>query len=184
MYYHYNVLHKNYERKLDETIQGTDLKEEFPSLEELMKNLDKLPAEKREDVRFFGGGLINHNFFFTHLTVPSEKNEEKISSELLEAIEKEFASLENLKRELVKSALKVRGSGWTWLVFDKKKQLKIINTANQDGPWTSYLQPLIGIDIWEHAYVIDYPNLKGRETYVKRLLDFLLDWKYISELYE
>nr|CAG8571278.1 5364_t:CDS:10 [Entrophospora candida] len=113
MYYHYNILHKNYEIKLNETIQGTDLKEKFPSLEELMKNLDKLPAKIREDVRFFGGGLINHNFFFTHLTEPNEKNEEKISSELLEAIEKEFTSLENLKRELVKSALRVRGSGWT-----------------------------------------------------------------------
>src|SRR5215212_3801072 len=111
MYYHYNILHKNYETKLNEVIQGTNLKEKFPFLEELMENLDKLPAEIREDVRFFGGGLINHNFFFTHLTEPNKKNEEKISSELLEAIKKEFASLKNLKSELVKSAKEVRGSG-------------------------------------------------------------------------
>jgi Fe-Mn family superoxide dismutase len=111
MYYHYSILHKNYEVKLNETIKGADLEKKFPSLEKLMKNLDELPAEIKEDVRFFGGGLINHNFFFTHLTPMSKSSEEKISLELLEVIKKEFTSLENLKKELVKSALSVRGSG-------------------------------------------------------------------------
>ncbi|CAH1755783.1 23656_t:CDS:2 [Entrophospora sp. SA101] len=113
MYYHYQVLHKNYEVKLDETIRGTEIEKNFPALEELMGSLDKLPDELKEDVRFFGGGLINHNFFFRHLTKMkmSKKSEENIDSNLLETIEKEFTNLENLKKELTKSALKVRGSG-------------------------------------------------------------------------
>jgi len=184
MYYHYNILHKNYEVKLNETIKGTDLEKKFPSLEELMKNLNELPAEIKEDIRFFGGGLINHNFFFTHLTPMEKSDEKKISLELLKVIKKEFTSLENLKKELTKSALRVRGSGWTWLVLEKKKKIKIINTKEQDGPWSLHLRPLIGIDVWEHAYIIDYSGPEGRKEYVKKLLDFLLDWKYISELYE
>src|SRR6185437_13600444 len=67
MYYHYSVLHKNYEVKLNETLQGTGLEKQFPTLEELMENLEQLPEKIKDDVRFFGGGLINHNFFFAHL---------------------------------------------------------------------------------------------------------------------
>src|SRR4051794_19228580 len=116
MYYHYNFLHKNYELKLDETLRGTTIGEQFFSLEELMKNLEKLPAEIKEDVRFFGGGLINHNFFFAHLTKfnPDRKEyelEEKISLALLNLIQEKFTNLEKLKKELVKSAVKIRGSG-------------------------------------------------------------------------
>jgi superoxide dismutase len=81
-----------------------------------MGNLHNLPAELKDDIRFFGGGLINHNFFFTHLTKfkPNKKEQEgekKISLTLLNLIEKDFTNLERLKKELVKSALKVRGSG-------------------------------------------------------------------------
>src|SRR5918912_444119 len=67
MYYHYEILHKNYEVKLGETLRGSKLDEQFPTLEELMENLENLPEEVKNDVRFFGGGLVNHNFFFTHL---------------------------------------------------------------------------------------------------------------------
>ncbi|CAI2165531.1 2670_t:CDS:10 [Funneliformis geosporum] len=111
MHFHYNILHKNYEIKLLEMLKGTKIEQQFSTLEKLMENLDKLPTEIEEDIRFFGGGLINHNFFFAHLTKMSEKNEEKINPDLLENIKKdlEIGSLEELKRKLVKSALKVRG---------------------------------------------------------------------------
>ena len=111
MYYHYEVLHKNYEVKLAEILQGTEVKKNFPSLENLMQNLDKLPSNLRPDVQFFGGGVINHNFFFSHLTKAKDRNEREISSELVNLIKNKFASLENLMKELVNSALKVRGSG-------------------------------------------------------------------------
>lgn len=116
MNYHYEILHKNYEIKLDEVLRGTKLDEQFPTLEELMENWERLPAELKDDVRFFGGGLINHNFFFAHLTKfkPKQKEyeqEEKISLALLNFIQAKFTNLEKLKKELVKSTLKIRGSG-------------------------------------------------------------------------
>jgi len=124
MHYHYNILHKNYELKLLETLRGREIEEEseiekqFPTLEELMENLEQLPEKIKDDVRFFGGGLINHNFFFAHLAKfdPKRKEhelEEKISPVLLNFIQehKEFSDLEKLKKKLVESALKVKGSG-------------------------------------------------------------------------
>ncbi|CAG8449627.1 7714_t:CDS:2 [Cetraspora pellucida] len=122
--------------------------EQFPTLENLMENLVQLPEEIKNDVRFFGGGLINHNFFFAHLTkFESEQKErertEKISPDLLNLIQEKFGSLEKLKKELVKSALK-------------------------DGPWSLYLRPLIAIDVWEHAYYLDYGA--NRKEYAKKVV--------------
>ncbi|CAI2196449.1 15725_t:CDS:1 [Funneliformis geosporum] len=122
MRYHYNILHKNYELKLLETLRGRKIKEEseiekqFPTLIKLMENLEKLPEEIRKNVRFFGGGLINHNFFFIHLTKfkvqPLDYQVEKrINESLLELIKTKFIKFEGLKREMVKSALRVQGSG-------------------------------------------------------------------------
>lgn len=116
MSYHYDILHKNYEVKLTEILQRTEIEKQFPTLEELMENWEQLPAELKEDVRFFGGGLINHNFFFTHLTKFKVKEkkydiEEKIHPDLLRLIQARFSNLENLKKELVKNTLKIRGSG-------------------------------------------------------------------------
>ncbi|CAG8575230.1 2483_t:CDS:2 [Paraglomus occultum] len=106
MHYHYNILHKNYELKLLETIQETEIEEQFPTLENLMENLKQLPAEIKDNVRFFGGGLINHNFFFAHLTKfksnqKEHEREEKISLAFLNLIQEEFTNLEKLKKELM-----------------------------------------------------------------------------------
>lgn len=197
MYWHYNFLHRNYELKLNETLTGTEIEKKYPSLENLMVNLDKLPSEIKEEVRFFGGGLINHNFFFRHLVKPNSPSAEpKIEERLLNLI-REFlqnqkllgntlslqdrSEWEKLKKELVKSALKIRGSGWTWLVLDKKTKLQIVNTLNQDGPWALGLRPLIGIDVWEHAYFLDYHT--NRQMYVEKLISHLLNWEYINWLY-
>src|SRR5436853_3398847 len=103
MYYHYDILHKNYEVKLLEALQGTEIEEQFPTLGKLMENLEQLPVKLKGEVRFFGGGLINHNFFFTHLTKfkPGQKEPqfEKISLALLDLIQKKFTNLEKLKKE-------------------------------------------------------------------------------------
>jgi Fe-Mn family superoxide dismutase len=181
MYYHYEILHKNYEVKLNETLRGTGIEQKYSSLEELMKKVEQLPLEIQGDVRFFGGGLSNHNFFFAHLSKNDLKDERKINPSLLSLIREKFSTLENLKEELIKSALKIRGSGWTWLVLDEHNQLKIINTANQDSPWSWNLYPLIAIDVWEHAYFLDYGT--NRKEYVEKLLKNLLNWDYISEVY-
>jgi Fe-Mn family superoxide dismutase len=187
MKYHYNILHKNYELKLVKTLEETKIEEQFPTLEKLLENWGQLPEDLKEDIRFFGGGLINHNFYFLHLAkMDLDKNkknqhEKKIKQELLEKIEKKFTSLEKLKEELMKNTLKVRGSGWTWLVLDKNNELKIINTANQDSPYLFHYRPLVAVDMWEHAYYLDYGTKK--EKYVEKLLNYLLNWEYISKIY-
>lgn len=181
MYYHYEVLHKNYEIKLNEVLRGTGIEQQYSSLEELMKNVEQLPWEIQANIRFFGGGLINHNFFFAHLSKTDLKDERKINPSLLSLIREKFSNLENLKEELIKSALQIRGSGWTWLVLDESDQLKVINTANQDSPWSLNLRPLIAIDVWEHAYFLDYGT--NRKEYVEKLLKHLLNWDYISKVY-
>src|SRR5438045_3773956 len=120
MHYHYDILHKNYEARLMEILRGgkvekkSGIEEKFPTLIKLMENLEQLSEGIREDVRFFGGRLINHNFFFTHLTKFKNQPkgyqvEEKINPALLNLIQEKFDSLEKLKKELVKSALRVRG---------------------------------------------------------------------------
>ena len=114
MYYHYEILHKNYELKLTETLRagtGSALIKQFPTLEKLLENLLSLPVELQDEVRFFGGGLLNHNFFFLHLTTMDQHSEANISQELLGVINQEFTNLANLKKKLVESALKIRGSG-------------------------------------------------------------------------
>jgi Fe-Mn family superoxide dismutase len=110
---HYIILHKNYEDKLNEILQRFELNEKFSSLKNLMENLEKVPIELREDVRFFGGGLINHNFFFTHLGKfhPNNNTEGIINHNLLKKIQKNFSNLERLKKELIKNSLKIPGSG-------------------------------------------------------------------------
>ena len=111
MRYHYSILHRNYELKLNETLKGSEIEKQSLSLEKLMENIDNLPEELKNDINFFGGGLINHNFFFAHLTEMSKSSEEAISEELMEIIKKKFTDLTNLKKNLVKNALKIRGSG-------------------------------------------------------------------------
>ena len=122
MYYHYVILHKNYEVKLLATLRGRETKEKseiekkFPSLIKLMESLEQLSEEIRQNIRFFGGGLINHNFFFAHLTKfkvqPEDYQVEKrINADLLTLIREKFTNFKGLKRELVESSLQVRGSG-------------------------------------------------------------------------
>lgn len=183
---HYNRLHKNYETKLNQALQGTEWEKRYPILKDLMSNLHVIPKEIREVIRFFGGGLINHNFFFSIL---APKDTKKIVSEnLQEFINQEFSKtsteeepIDNLKSQLVESALQIRGSGWTWLIINQEGKAEVINTVNQDNPWSLHLYPLVGLDIWEHAYWLDY--YEDRKNYVKNIVNHLLNWEKISELY-
>jgi Fe-Mn family superoxide dismutase len=127
MYWHYNFFHRNYEIKLNEILAGAETEKKYATLEGLMTNLNKLPEEIKEEVRFFGGGLVNHNFFFRHLTKPNSLSvQAQVDPKLLNLIEnflqsrnrlennlslQDLSPLEKLKKELVKEALKVRGSG-------------------------------------------------------------------------
>ncbi len=142
---------------------------ENQSLEEIVK---KAPA----------GGLYNnasqvwnHNFFFASL---SPKPQEKPEGKLLEAIDKDFGSVDALKEQFLKTATSLFGSGWVWLVKNKDGHLKWIQTPNGDGVLSKDLQPLLNCDVWEHAYYLDYQN--KRADYLNAFWK-VVDWKVVGE---
>ncbi|XP_023726171.1 superoxide dismutase [Mn], mitochondrial [Cryptotermes secundus] len=127
-------------------------------------------------LKFNGGGHINHTIFWQNLSPTGGSP----SSELEEAIKKDFGSLDNLKAQLSAVSVGVQGSGWGWLGYNKQtKRLQLASCANQDPlEATTGLVPLFGIDVWEHAYYLQYKNV--RPDYVKAIFD-VVNWKDVSE---
>ncbi|XP_068617703.1 superoxide dismutase [Mn], mitochondrial [Battus philenor] len=130
-------------------------------------------------LKFNGGGHINHTIFWQNLSPKSSKP----SNVLIKAIEKDFGSLENMKNQLATASVGVQGSGWGWLGYNKQmKKLQIATCQNQDPlQATTGLIPLFGIDVWEHAYYLQYKNV--RADYVKAIFD-VANWEDISARYE
>lgn len=127
-------------------------------------------------IKFNGGGHINHSIFWQNLSA----NGGKPSDELTKAVEKDFGSWENMKNQLAAAAVGVQGSGWGWLGYNgNMKKLQIATCQNQDPlQATTGLIPLFGIDVWEHAYYLQYKNV--RADYVKAIFD-VANWKDVSD---
>ena len=156
MIIHHNKHYRNYLNKLNETIKKYPNLYSF-TLTELLTNLDCLPDSASQTIKNNGGGVYNHEFFFNIMT-----NKKTLpSGELLKSINRDFGSFDKFKNEFKETALDVFGSGWAWLVSDKNGNLSIIKTSNQDTPITLNLKPIIGIDVWEHAYYLRYQNNRG-----------------------
>lgn len=128
------------------------------SLGELLKHLDSIPAAVRTAVRNNGGGHANHMLFWQVMQAPREAG--KPSGKLGEAIASKFGSFENFKEQFTKAALGQFGSGWAWLVVGDGG-LDVVATANQDNPISSGQTPILGIDVWEHAYYLNYQNRRA-----------------------
>nr|AKM12418.1 mitochondrial SOD1 [Ophiorrhabda cellifera] len=130
-------------------------------------------------LRFNGGGHINHSIFWQNLSA----NGGKPSDQLTKAINQDFGSVENMKNQLAASSVGVQGSGWGWLGYNKQmKKLQIATCSNQDPlQATTGLVPLFGVDVWEHAYYLQYKNV--RADYVKAIFD-VANWTDISARYE
>jgi Fe-Mn family superoxide dismutase len=175
MQVHYNKHHRGYVRKLNQAVEGSDLSDY--SLEELVKNASKF----KDAVRNNAGGHYNHTLFWRILTPDNIKPYGK----LLSQIEAAFNSFDSFKEEFSRTAATHFGSGWAWLGLSDKNTLEIGSTPNQDNPLmdVSYLQgyPLLGIDLWEHAYYLDYQNRKGE--YIDAFWQ-VLDWTEVSNRYE
>jgi len=155
---------------------------EFPDLEKkpveaLLQDLSAVPEKIRTALRNHGGGHYNHSLFWQMMRKVSGQP----SGRLLAALEKRFGSLVGFKDDFTKSALAQFGSGWAWLVLDANKQLGIESTPNQDSPLSQHKQPLLGIDVWEHAYYLKYQN--RRPEYVAAFFN-VINWDWVSERYE
>ena len=172
---HHTRHHKAYVDKLNSAL------EKYPELQEkdineLVKNLDEVPEDIRTAVQNNGGGHLNHSLFWELLKPNVEQK-----GEIITAINSKFGSFENFKSEFSNSALTRFGSGWAWLVLNENKELEIISTSNQDNPITQGKTPLLGLDVWEHAYYLKYQN--KRPDYVEAFFN-VINWEKVEENYK
>lgn len=147
------------------------------SLEDLLKDLDQLPESKRTAVRNNGGGVYNHYLYFDCMGGKGGQP----SGVLAQAMERAFGSYDEWKRQMKEAALGQFGSGYAWLVSDQSGALSVTKTPNQDSPISQGLWPLLCIDVWEHAYYLDYQN--RRADYVDAWFD-LINWDFVQSRYE
>ena len=146
-------------------------------LEVILAELDKIPADIRQAVINNGGGALNHSLFWELLS--PEKQEP--TADVLAAIEEAFGSFEDFKTAFTQAATTRFGSGWAWLVVNKDGKLEVTSTANQDNPISEGKKPILGLDVWEHAYYLKYHNV--RPDYIKAFFD-IINWAKVAELYK
>ncbi|MBZ9686955.1 superoxide dismutase [Clostridium estertheticum] len=146
-------------------------------LEWLIKNLEEIPLDIRVAVRNNGGGHLNHSMFWSVMS-PVKAGTPKL--ELIKAIDEKFGNFEAFKGEFAKAATTRFGSGWAWLAINKNKELEVISTANQDNPISDGLIPILGLDVWEHAYYLKFQN--RRPDYISEWWN-VVNWDYVSDLY-
>jgi len=175
MNFHYDKHHTGYTSKLNAAVEGTDLAGR--TIEDLLSNLNSLPADKQGAVRNNGGGFYNHNLFWVTLS-PDGGGEP--SGALADAINSAFGSFDDFKSQFAAAAGGQFGSGWAWLVVSGG-ELEVVSTANQDNPLTDGKTPIFGVDVWEHAYYLNYQNRRG--DYVGAIWN-IVNWDKVAELYE
>lgn len=173
---HHTKHHQAYTNNLNAALEG----HEFASLpiEEVLRRVNELPEEKRQAVINNGGGYANHNLFWEIL---SPNGGGAPSGKLAEEIEKAFGSFDSFKEQFGKAAATRFGSGWAWLCVDQNGQLKVLSTANQDSPYMEGLTPILGLDVWEHAYYLNYQN--RRPDYIQAFWD-VVNWDQVARNYE
>lgn len=170
---HHDKHYVGYVDKLNAALEGhEDLQSK--SLEDLLKNLNDVPESIRTAVRNSGGGALNHAMFWKLL-----KTESAITGEIAEAINSRFGTFDDFKAQFTDASVKLFGSGWAWLVV-ANGQLEIVTTANQDTPISSGQMPILGLDLWEHAYYLKYQN--RRPEYIEAFFH-VINWEQVNEYY-
>ncbi len=153
---HHSKHHATYVAKLNEALLKEPSVAEKP-LEELLSNLSLVPESIRKAIQNHGGGHFNHSMFWKIMGPVGSVSKEP-SSSLGDAIKSTFGDFGKFKETFSNSAATLFGSGWTWLIKDQSGKLKVITTQNQDAPLSQGLKPIMGLDIWEHAYYLKYQN--------------------------
>lgn len=176
MHLHHDKHHNTYVTNLNAAI------EKYPELgektiEELLSDMDAIPTDIKTAVRNNGGGHANHSFFW-EIMVPNAGGEP--TGEIKEAINEAFGDLSSFKEEFKKAAAGRFGSGWAWLVMENGK-LAITSTANQDSPLMEGKTPILGLDVWEHAYYLKYKNV--RPDYIAAFWN-VINWDEVNKRFE
>ncbi|CAD5262371.1 MULTISPECIES: superoxide dismutase [Halomonadaceae] len=173
---HHSRHHQTYINNLNATLEGTGL-EDIP-VEELVANLDRVPEAKRQAVINNGGGHANHSMFWQMMSPNGGGNPQ---GDVAKAIDAELGGLEAFKEEFKKAALGRFGSGWAWLSITPEKKLVVENTLNQDSPLMHGNTPLLGLDVWEHAYYLKYQN--KRPDYIAAFFN-VVNWEDVERRYQ
>ncbi len=174
---HHGKHHQAYVDKLNAALESAPDFAAKP-LEELLSNLELIPAETRSAVRNHGGGHYNHSLFWAMLA-PVGSADTVLSPALEAYLAKSFGSLADFKKEFEAAGASRFGSGWVWLVQNQAGQAQIISTANQDTPLELGLAPLLAVDVWEHAYYLNYQNRRG--DYLAKIWE-IINWQTVAKL--
>ena len=172
---HHDRHHATYVTKLNEALAGSDVPEQ--SIEDLCRNINSLPEKIRGAVRNNGGGHANHSLFWL---IMSPNGGGEPTGALAEAINAELGGYAKFKEALTNAAITRFGSGWAWLSVDKSGKLLVESTPNQDNPYMDGRTPILGVDVWEHAYYLKYQN--KRPDYLAAFFN-VIDWKAVGERY-
>ena len=173
---HHSKHHQAYITKVNAALEGTSF--EDASIDELCRNLSDLPENIKGAVRNNGGGHFNHSLFWSVLSPTNESSEPSV--DLNKAIHDSFGSMESLKEEFSNAAATRFGSGWAWLIKEDDGSISISSTPNQDNPLMEGKTPILGLDVWEHAYYLNYQN--RRPDYINAFFN-IINWDAVSTLY-
>lgn len=166
---HY-IIYTNYVKRLNDLIENNKY-----TLEETIKNIDEFPMENRDKILFLSSAILNHELYFENIGL----NKSEPVGKLKQKIEQQYGSFEKFKEEFKKQVSYVIGSGYTFLILNNN-DLEIINTSNQENPYSYDLIPIMNIDLWEHAYYIDYFN---RQEYIDNFFS-IIDFEEVNNNYE
>ena len=170
---HYETLYTRYLNNLNQILKKNNFNFSIPK-EDIYNIIKRFPIEDRDTILFNLGGVLNHELYFSTLTPYAKENNENM-------ILKKYLSLNNFIEKFTDKAKELRGSGYTFLVMDNDKSLALINLPNQDSPYRLGLIPIMNLDLWEHAYFLDYHA--NKDEYIKNFFK-LIDLKKVEERYK
>ena len=172
---HHQKHHQSYVDGLNKSLEEVGSASHPLYISSVLSDLKQIPELGRENINFFGGGFENHRLFWETMTPNGDGNP---GGKIEDAIDVYFDNFENFKKVFSKKAISIQGSGWCWLVFNSTYQkIEIMTTLNQTSPWTIQKIPLLGLDVWEHAYYLKYQN--KRPGYVQAWWN-VVNWDYVG----
>ena len=172
---HHGKHHQAYITNVNAALEGTGM--DAHPIEEVLKNINDVPEAKRQAVINTGGGHANHTLFW-QIMGPNAGGEP--TGAIGDAIQGELGGFAKFQEDFSKAGATRFGSGWAWLVVGKDKKLQVLSTANQDSPLMQGLTPILGMDVWEHAYYLNYQN--RRPDYIKAFFN-VINWTKVGEFY-
>lgn len=173
---HHDKHHGGYTKKTNAALEGSEFADQ--PIEEVLQRINEVPEDIRQNVINNGGGYANHKLFWTIL---SPNGGGPATGDIADAINEKFGGFDQFKEELSNAATGRFGSGWAWLCVKKDGSLEVLSTQNQDSPYMDGLTPILGLDVWEHAYYLNYQNKRG--DYVEHFWN-LVNWDQVNKYYK